>query len=373
MRIKSVNTKEELLKFIKFQSEVYKDDKYWVPQIISDTISLFDEKKNLFWKHAEKKLFYVEDATGKILGRCAGVIDYNFIKFHNEKTGFFAFYESVNDYSVTEMLLSTVELWLKEKGMLKMIGPTSPSTNDEMGLLCEGYDSEPFLMMPHNPPYYNFLLTKYGMKKAKDLYAYLWLNKESSLPIERLSKVVDMIKKKYPELTLREVELKNFDKELKVAVEIYNEAWEKNWGFVPWTEEEFISQAVRLKPLVDPRFIVFAYMGAEPAGIIIAVPNYNEVLKKLNGKLGLFGIIKFLYYRKKIKSIRVMIMGVKKKFRGKGVETVMFLDTIKKGLSCGYEKGEFSWILEDNIMMIRAAEMLGTKIHKKYRVYEKKI
>jgi len=371
MKIKSVENKKDLLKFIKFQWEVYKNDKYWIPQLVSDTMLLFNEQKNLFWKHAEKKLFYIEGENGKILGRVAGVIDHNFIKFHNEKTGFFAFFECVNDNNVSSLLLSTVEMWLKERGIKKIIGPTAPSTNDEMGLLYDGYDSEPFLMMPHNPKYYHDLILNYGFKKAKDLYAYLWTNSENLLPIERLSKVVNLVKTKYPELTLREVNLNNFKEELKIAVEIYNEAWEKNWGFVPWTEEEFVSQAVRLKPLVDPKFVVFTFFGNEPAGMIIAVPNYNEVLKKINGKLGPIEIIKFLYYKNKIKSIRVMIMGVKKKFRGKGIESLMFLDVIKKGLSYGYEKGEFSWILEDNIKMIRLAEMLGTKIHKKYRVYEK--
>jgi GNAT superfamily N-acetyltransferase len=373
MKIKSVENNKDLLKFIKFQWEIYKDDKYWVPQLISDMMMLLDENKNLFWKHAEKKLFFIEDDTGKILGRVAGVIDHNFIKFHNEQTGFFAFFECINDKNVSSLLLSSVEMWLKEKGIKKIIGPTAPSTNDEMGLLYEGYDSEPFLMMPHNPRYYHNLVLSYGFKKAKDLYAYLWTNAENSLPIERLTKVVNLVKNKYPELKLREVNLKNFSEELKVAVEIYNEAWEKNWGFVPWTEEEFVSQALRLKPLVDPRFIIFAYLGNEPVGMLIAVPNYNEVLKKLNGRLGLVEIIKFLYYKNKIKSIRVMIMGVKKKFRNKGFETVMFLDAINKGLYVGYEKGEFSWILEDNTMMVRAAEMLGTKLHKKYRVYEKSI
>jgi GNAT superfamily N-acetyltransferase len=373
MKLKIVETKKDLLRFIKFPWEIYKNDKYWVPQLVSDTLLLLDEQKNLFWQHAEKKLFYVEDDSGEMLGRVAGVIDYNYIKFHNEKTGFFAFFECIADKNVSSLLLSSVEMWLKEKGMEKILGPTAPSTNDEMGLLYEGYDSEPFLMMPHNPKYYHDLVLDYGFKKAKDLYAYLWTNSENLLPMERLNKAANFVKTKYPQLKLREVNLKNFAQELKVAVEIYNEAWEKNWGFVPWTQEEFVSQALRLKPLINPEFVVFVYFGDEPAGMIIAVPNYNEILKKLNGKLGPIEIIKFLYYKNKIKSLRVMIMGMKKKFRGKGIESVMFLDIINKGLKYGYEKCEFSWILEDNVMMVRTAEMLGTKIHKKYRVYEKSI
>ncbi len=374
MKIKIVSNKKDLLKFIKFQWEVYKNDTHWVPQLISDIKLLFDEKKNLFWEHAEKKLFYVEDEEGKILARAAGVIDKNFIEFHNEKTGFFAFFECLNiprSKEVVSVLLSSVEAWLKEKGMKKMLGPTAPSTNDEMGLLLEGYDSDPVLMMPYNPEYYHDLLLSYGFRKAKDLYAYK-ITKET-LSIGRLKKLVDSVKERNPELTIRPVNLKDFAQEIKYAVEIYNNAWEKNWGFVPWTEKEFVSQALRLKPLIKPEFVLFAFIKNEPVGMIITVPNYNEVLKKLNGKLGPIEILKFLYYRNKIKSLRIMIMGVKKEYRNRGIEALLYYETILNGLKEDYEWAELSWILEDNVMMNRAAEALGAKVYKKYRVYEKDI
>lgn len=374
MKIKIVSNKKELLKFIKFQWKVYKNDPHWVPQLVSDTKLLFDEKKNFFWEHAEKKLFYVEDEKGNILSRAAGVIDYNFIKFHNEQTGFFAFFECLNipqKKEVTSILLSAVESWLKEKNMKKILGPTAPSTNDEMGLLIEGYDSDPVLMMPYNPQYYHELLLSYGFKKVKDLYAYK-ITKET-LPLERLKKITDSVKEKYPELVVRPVNLKNFAQEIKYAVDIYNNAWEKNWGFVPWTEKEFVSQALRLKPLIKPEFVLFAFIKDEPIGMIIAVPNYNEVLKKLNGKLGPLEILKFLYYKNKIKSLRIMIMGIKKEYRNRGIEALLYYETILNGLKENYEWGELSWILEDNVMMNRAAEALGAKLYKKYRVYEKVI
>lgn len=374
MKIRVVSDKKDLIRFIKFQWEVYKDDKYWVPQLISDLKLLFDEKKNFFWEHAEKKLFFIEDNNGKILARAAGVIDHNFIKFHNEKIGFFAFFECLNlenSKEVSSMLLSAVEMWLKEKGMKKILGPTAPSTNDEMGLLYEGYDSEPVLMMPYNPPYYHELLLNYGFKKAKDLYAYK-ITKET-LEKQRIEKLVDMVIKKNPDLIVRPVNLKNFNKEISYAVEIYNKAWEKNWGFVPWTEKEFVSQALRLKPLLKPEFVLFAFIKNEPVGMIISVPNYNEVLKRLNGRLGPVEILKFLYYKNKIKSLRIMIMGVKKEYRNRGIEVLMYYKTMLEALKQGYEWGELSWILEDNLMMNRAAEALGGVVYKKYRVYEKNL
>ncbi len=374
MKIKVVTTKKQLLKFIKFQWDVYKDNPYWVPMLVSDLELLFDNKKNLFWEHADKKLFYIEDENGKILSRACGVIDYNFIKFHKERTGFFAFFECLDSKEAKEsisVLLSSVEMWLKEKGMKKALGPTAPSTNDEMGLLYEGYDLEPVLMMPYNPPYYHELLINYGFRKAKDLYAYK-ITKEN-FPTERIKKIVDAVKTKLPDLNIRPVNMKNFAQEIKYAVEIYNNAWEKNWGFVPWTEKEFVSQALRLKPLIKPEFVLFAFLKEEPVGMIITVPNYNEVLKKLNGKIGPIEIIKFIYYRNKIKSLRVMVMGVKKEYRGRGVDVVMYYETMLNALKIGYQWGEISWILEDNIMMNRAAETLGAVLYKKYRVYEKDI
>lgn len=374
MKIKHVNNKKDLIRFIKFQWEVYKGNPYWVPQLISDLKLLFDEKKNYFWEHAEKKLFFIEDENGKILARAAGVIDYNFIKFHNEQVGFFAFFECLNlknAKEVSSMILSAVEGWLKEKGMKKILGPTAPSTNDEMGLLYEGYDLEPVLMMPYNPHYYHELLISYGFKKAKDLYAYK-ITRES-LERQRVEKLIDMIKKKNPGLVVRPVNLKNFKQEIACAVEIYNAAWEKNWGFVPWTEKEFVSQALRLKPLLKPEFVLFAFVENNPVGIMISVPNYNEVLKKLNGRLGPIEILKFLYYKNKIKSLRIMVMGVKKEYRNRGIEGVMYYHTMLEGLKQGYEWAEISWVLEDNVMMNRAAESLGGVIYKKYRVYEKDI
>lgn len=374
MKIKYVSNKKDLIRFIKFQWEVYKGNPYWVPQLISDLKLLFDEKKNYFWEHAEKKLFFIEDENGKILARAAGVIDYNFIKFHNEKVGFLAFFECLNlknAKEVSSMILSAVEGWLKEKGMKKILGPTAPSTNDEMGLLYEGYDLEPVLMMPYNPHYYHELLISYGFKKAKDLYAYK-ITRES-LERQRVEKLIDMIKKKNPGLVVRPVNLKNFKQEIAYAVEIYNAAWEKNWGFVPWTEKEFVSQALRLKPLLKPEFVLFAFVENNPVGMMISVPNYNEVLKKLNGRLGPIEILKFLYYKNKIKSLRIMVMGVKKEYRNRGIEGVMYYHTMLEGLKQGYEWAEISWVLEDNVMMNRAAESLGGVIYKKYRVYEKDI
>jgi len=371
MKIVTVESPRDLKRFVTAAWNIYRDDPYWVPPLIADTCDLFNSRKNLFWEHAERRVFMALDDRGAVLGRVAAVIDHNFIRFHGEKTGFFAFFESVNDPSVSGALLSAAELWLRDRGMEKVIGPTAPSTNDEMGMLIEGYDGRPVLMMPYNPPYYHDLVRAYGFSKAKDLLAYHVDSR--NLPISRLEKLAAGVLRRNPGLTVRPVSLQHLDRELRYAVRIYNNAWEKNWGFVPWTEQEFVAQAMRLKPLLEPKLVQFAFLGDEPVGMIIAVPDYNEVLARLNGRLGPVELVKFLYYKRKIRLARIMIMGTVHALRGQGIEALLYLSVIENGMALGYHEGEFSWILEDNIMMCRAAEMLGGTPYRRYRVYGKRI
>ncbi|MFH2069992.1 MAG: GNAT family N-acetyltransferase [Elusimicrobiota bacterium] len=370
IEIKRVETKTDLMEFISVPWTIYKNDPNWVPPLISEMKTILSEKKNPFWKHSEKTLF-IALQDGKPVGRVAGVIDRNFVEFQNANTGFFAFFESVDDRETATALLDSAMEWLKGKGMESMIGPTAPSTNDEMGLLYEGYDSPPFLMMPYNPPYYHTLLKNYGMEKAKDLLAFFM--DEQSAPRERLKRIVGAVQKHIPELVVRPVNMSDYKQETRRIREIYNSAWEKNWGFVPWTEEEFYSQCERMKSLILPETTLLAFVGDRPVGMLIGVPDYNEVLKKLNGRLGPLEIVKFLWYKRKIKTMRILIMGVIKEYRNRGIEGAMYQKIIENGFRLGFRGGEFSWILEDNIMMCRAAEMLGGNVYKRYRVYEMRI
>jgi len=367
LEVKIVETKNELLEFIKFPWKIYKNDPYWVPQLISETKSIFDTKKNPFWKHSEYRLFLVKQDK-EILGRVAGIIDRNYIQFQEELTGFFGFFECINDINVCEQLMFSVKNWLKIKGMKKILGPTSPSTNDEMGFLLEGFDSSPYLMMPYNPEYYLELITGVGFRKAKDLYAYNLT--QNSIPYERLKKIVEAVTKKTPGLKIHNLNIKNFYKEIEFARNIYNSAWEKNWGFVPWTKEEFDYQSKKLKNLLLPETTLFATINDKPVGMLIAVPNYNCILKNLNGKLGPVELIKFLINKNKINTLRIMIMGVVKEYRNRGIEALLYYNVINNAIKKGFYEGELSWILEDNIMMTRSAEMLGGKLYKKYRVFE---
>jgi len=361
-----VKNRQDLMAFIRFPWKIYKGDQYWVPPLIKDQFSKFSPS-HPFRSHSEMILF-MADRGGQIVGRIAGIIDHHYIEFHQEKVGFFGFFESIPDSEVAEMLLSKVGGWLKEHGMEKMAGPMNPSTNDECGLLVEGFDASPCLMMPYNPRYYPSLLEGFGLKKAMDLYAY-WLA-ESFFLDDRLFRITERLIKRNPQLRVRPINLRQFDEELKMVKEIYNHAWSRNWGFVPLTEEEIDDLGKNLKPLVVPDLVLFAYSGDEPIGFSVSLPDYNEVLKHLNGKVGLLGGLKFLYYSRKIKTIRVMLLGVKQAFQKKGVEGLLYLETSKRGIKKGYPQAECSWILENNVLMQHGLEAMGGKRYKTYRIYE---
>jgi len=366
LSVEEVRNRQDLMTFIRFPWKIYKGDRYWVPPLIKDQLQKFSPS-HPFRSHSEMILFLAHKG-GQIAGRIAGIIDHHYIDFHQEKVGFFGFFESVGDAEVTEALLSRVREWLKERGMEKMMGPMNPSTNDECGLLIEGFDTSPCLMMPYNPPTYPSFLERFGFKKAMDLYAYSV--EDSPFFHDRLTRIAERLRKRDPQLRLRPIDLRHFDEELKIVKEIYNEAWSKNWGFVPLTEEEIDDLAKNLKPLVIPDLVLFAYLGEEPIGFSASLPDYNVVLKHLNGKLGLLGIFKFLYYSKKIKRLRVMLLGIKQAFQKKGVEGLLYFETFKRGIEKGYHQAECSWILENNVLMQRGIEAMGGKRYKTYRIYE---
>jgi GNAT superfamily N-acetyltransferase len=369
MKIITVKSKSELLEFIKVPWNIYKNDPNWVPQLIFDTKFILTE--NPFWEHAEKELYILKNDKGRTIGRIAAIIDRNYIEFQNEQAGFFGFFECINDINASKILFDKASNYLKSKNMNVMRGPMNPSTNDECGFLFEGYNSPPRLMMPYNPPYYHELSLANGLSKAKDLYAYDM--DVTTGPVERLKKLTSLVNKRVPGLTVRKFNLKDFKNEIKKAISVYNSAWEKNWAFVPWTEKEFYTIASRMKELLLVDTTLLAEIDGKPVGMLIAVPDYNFVMKKMNGRMLPFGFLKFLYYKHKIDALRLMIMGVKREYRQKGIEGVMYHEGLKNALALGFKKSEFSWILDDNTMTQRAAEMMGGKLYKKYRIYELKL
>jgi GNAT superfamily N-acetyltransferase len=274
---------------------------------------------------------------------------------------------------VAEALLDQVREWLRSKGMEIMRGPANFSSNEEWGFLLGGFDSRPVIMMTYNPPYYPEFAESYGMVKAKDLYAYFI--DETSPPPERVVRMAESIRKKQ-RVRIRNIDMKRFVTEVEGIKQIYNSAWSKNWGFVPMTDREFDHLAKSLKQIVDPHMIFLAEVDGKPAGFSLALPDFNQVLARLNGRLFPFGIFKLLWHakiRKKIDGVRIITMGVVPEFQKRGIDTVFYVETFNVGVRRGYSWAEMSWVLEDNTLMNRVLELLGAKLYKKYRIYETKI
>jgi GNAT superfamily N-acetyltransferase len=364
--IQAVRTKKDLKTFLQFPWVIYQGDPYWVPPLLKE-IAFHVSPQNPFLQHAEIVPFLAlrDDAP---CGRIAAIIDQNYINFQDDNAGFFGFFESVNDKKVTRALLDRTKDFLRKKGLQKMLGPMSPSTNDECGLLVEGFDSSPCFMMPYNPPYYQELLEGCGLQKAKDLYAD-FMTDEAGVP-ERVLRISSRITDRLPGLTVRPINPRKLSEEVVKVKEVYNGAWKDNWGFVPLTDAEMALMAKKMKPLLVPDLALFAEIGDQTIGFALALPDYNLVLKRLNGRLGPLGMLKFLYYARKIDGVRVLLLGVKSEYRKRGVETLLYLELFRRGKTKGYYKGELSWILEDNHLMLKGLEALGGKRYKTYRIYQ---
>ena len=372
MEIKEVISKEDWRGFLKLPWQVYKGNPYWVPPLIEDEKFRLDTKKNPFYHHAQLKCF-IAIKEGKILGRIAGIIDENYINTHNEKTGFFGFFECLPDYESAEALLSAVRDWLKKRGIRYLMGPFSPSINDTCGLLIEGFDKMPCFMMPYNPPYYIEFVERFGMEKTMDLLAYE-TKTEQNKAISRISSLVERLRKKYPDVKIRNVNLKRVDEEIKTIRNIFNNAWERNWGFTPLTDEEMKSMAKRLKPLIVPDLVSIGEYKGEPFGLILFLPDYNQVFKHINGRLFPFGWLKFLWYTRKIDRIRGLLLGVKHKYQGTGLVSFLFYKSWQKVLKRGqYKYVELSWALENNLPVLRSTRLLNPTLTKVYRIYKMEI
>jgi len=361
-----VKTEREAEDFIKLPFHLYKDAPNWIPPLRKELEKVFHRKYNPFLQHAEIERFLCKD-SGRTVGRIACILDDSHNRFHKEKTAFFGFFEAINDNKVAGLLFDSAVTWGRERGMERLRGPVNPSMNAECAFLLEGFDQPPVLMMPYTFPYYLSLAETYGFNKAKDLYAFHKTN--SAGTPERFEKLVGLVRHR-TKVVVRPFEMKHFDRDMEHIKRIYNAAWEENWGFVPMTDVEMNKIAGMLKPLAVPELILFAEIEEKPVAVSVTIPNYNEVLKHLNGSLGLMGLTKFAYYRRKIAGLRSLIFGVLKEYRKAGLHAVLYYETEKAAQRLGYHWCELSWNLEDNDEINSFDTSLGSTIYKKYRIYE---
>jgi len=364
-----VSSKDERKRFIEFIYDFYQDAEHWVPPLRMDQKKLIDTEKNPFFHNAEIELFIAEK-NGKDVGRIAAIVDHRFNDFHKTKTGHFGFFECINDQHTANLLFRVASDWLRDKGMNKVIGPASPSMMDTIGVLIDGFDRDPYVLMPYNYDYYDDLIKASGFQKEMDLYAYMVDTETVSM--DRMNRAMKIVKHRLPDINIRPVDLKNIKSEIDIVRDIFNQAWKKNWGFIPLTEAEFDAVAKDLKFIIDTDFAHIAEMEGKPVGFSIGIPNINEILKTMNGNLFPFGIFKLLWKKRKLNSLRTALMGVVPEHQGKGIDALLHHRSIQNGLK-GENKteSEMSWVLESNPEMIRVAERIGGKLDKTYRMYSK--
>jgi GNAT superfamily N-acetyltransferase len=363
-------SKEERKEFLEFPYKHYEEDQYWVPPLRIEQKKLIDTEKNPFFDNAEIELFLVYN-NDELVGRIAAIIDHRYNDYHDTKTGFFGFFECVNRKRTAELMFQMAEEWLRSRGMEEMMGPTNPGMMDEIGILVDGFLKYPSILMPYHKDYYDSLLKSVGLEKAMDLYTYE-VNQDN-VDRERMNRAVEIVKRRIPDIRIRKIRLKKIKEEIKIIQEIFNAAWKDNWGFIPLSEAEFMYLADDLKSVVDDNYAHIAEVNGSPVAFSVALPDYNQILKDMDGNLFPFGFIKLLWNRKKITRIRTALMGVLPEYQGKGIDALLHRESIENGLQFNKYASEIGWILESNVQMNRVAEKIGGKHDKTYRMYRKSL
>lgn len=354
--------------------DIYVGDPYWVPPLVMDRLKLMDEKKNPFYDHASAA-FFLAERDGRIAGRIAAIVNHRHNEAHNEKTGMFGFFECIDDRDVAAGLFAVAEAFLRDNGMTAVRGPYNPSSNDEQGILIDGFDRAPVLLMTYNPRYYPKLIESCGYEKAMDLYA--WMLDAGTSRSEKLARVSERIRER-SHVTIRHFNKKDFNGEAEKIKQLYNSAWELNWGFVPLTDAEFDFMAKDLKQIYDPDFVLFAEKDGKTIGFSLALPDINQAFHAGRSiPKNIFnlpvGIWKLLTKKKRIDTLRILILGVLKEYRHLGIDALLYNETITRARAKGIKYGEASWILENNDPMNRACQMMNGVRYKRYRIYEKKL
>ena len=346
----------------------------WVPPLRRDVKDTLDPSSNAFFEHGDMQLFLAEDASGAVVGRIAGIVNGMHLEKHEDATGFFGFFECVEEYAVAEALLDAAADWLRGQGLRRMRGPANPSLNDTAGLLVDGFDRAPSLLMPYNPPYHEGFLERYGLERAMTMWAY-YLHKKYA-EYERLQRGVDLVKRRTPGLSLRTLNMDRLEEEVRTVRDIYNDAWSDNWGFVPMTEGELQQLADELKQIVDPEIVFFVEHEGTPVGFSVALPDVNQALRHVpDGRLFPYGVPSglttlFLHMQYGIHECRMPLMGIRKDYQGKGLDSMLVLATIENGPANGYAACEMSWVLDTNDRLKNHVESLGAVVDKEYAMFE---
>ncbi len=373
IQIQEVENSAEISEFVDFPKRLFDQDPCWIAPLDIE-IKKFISRRHSFRRHGEAKLLLARQ-NGLVAGRLMVTDDPRFNSQHDSNVGCFGMFHCVDDQHVANQLLNAASGWLQERGRSKLLGPVDYSTNYQTGLLVDGFDTPPRVLMNHNPPYYERLLENWGLQKAKDLYAW-WFTRTNCIDDEWRTRVARLAKRFG--VVIRPINMKNLKVEIESCLELYNEAWQDNWGFVKMTSEEFHEFAHGLKQIADPNMVLIAEVKGKPVGLAITIPDLNEAIAPLNGRLTRCGVpvglARLILRMRKIKTGRLAALGVKPGYRRRGVAEMLIQRTFDYGKNVlGYTGAELSWTLEDNAAMNRSIERVGGTKYKTYRIYEREI
>ncbi len=373
IEISEVRTNAERNAFLKFPWRIYENDPAWVPPLLLERKEFLNRRKHPFYEHGDAALFLAR-RDGEIVGRIMASDDPNYNALHQTNVGCFGLFECIDERAVAEALFAAAARWLRARGRDEIMGPIDYSTNYVCGLLVDGFQYPPTILTSHNPPYYAALIEGCGFRKTMDFYA--WSLADPQKAATRLRRLAEGLKKRHS-FTIQQGNLQNVREESRRLREVYNAAWKDNWGFVPFTENEFEFMTRELKQLVEPEFTLIAESGGEPVGLIRCLPDSNGALKKINGRLTTCGIpiglAKLLYYKSRIPSVRLIALGIKPGFRRGGIAEMLVLQVIEEAMIKRGLTGEASMILENNRLMNRFLEAIGAELYKTYRIYRRSL
>lgn len=364
VEVQSIELPRDAVRFVRSWWPIYADDPHWVPPLLMERKQFFDPARNPYFRSADVRC-WIAYRDGAAVGTIAATVDHR-LQESEPNTGMFGFFEFIDEEAVARALLDEALGWLREQGMTSARGPFNFNSNHEFGLLIDGFDTDPCIANPHNRAYYGDMYERLGLSKAMDWYAY-WLD-HGPMP-ERVERISARFMDRHPDVTLRRADLSRFDEEVELFYEIYNDAWTDNWGHIHFERDEFLFVAQGLKQVINPDLVWFAYVGGEVAGCTITLPDFNQVVKPMNGRLFPLGWWHFLTKRRKIDVIRVFVLGIKSKFQHLPLGAPLYVKTWEEGQKLAIRGAECSLILETNHRMRGAMEKMGGRIYKTYRTY----
>ena len=377
LRVSRVDGRRDLDRFIRLPARLYAGCEGFIAPLVIERRDTLRRDKNPYFRHATAQ-YWLAWRGDRPVGRISAQVDQLYLQRHSADTGHFGLLDAEDDPEVFRALLSTAEQWLSERGMRRMLGPFSLSSNEECGLLVDGFQAPSMLMMGFAPPYAVRHLTSLGLRKAKDLVAYdLVIPDPSPVPVQRRIRKLEA--GGASRVAMRPLDMARYDSELMTVIDIFNDAWSENWGFVPFTEAEMRHAASSMRPLIRPDLVWIGEMDGEPAAMIVCLPNLNEAIADLNGEILPFGWIKALWRLKfsGLRTGRVLLMGLRKRHHKSAVGTVLVYALLERlrvsMLRAGLRRIELSWVLEDNLPMRRVIEDVGAHVYKTYRVFEKEL